>query len=143
VTNNSTTYIYPAAGVYSPSATVRDARGGEAGCRFPTVTTSTVAGEWLGPPTVGRISSRFVLSQSGLNVSGNYFEGERAAASAVQGTLSSNVAGRKDGTMSLTVGGNYSNQLTFLLEPGDDVKTFKGTFTYRGTTSAFEMRRNQ
>ncbi len=88
-----------------------------------------------------RISSRFTLSQSGLNVSGNYFEGERTAASAVQGTLSSNVTGRKDGTISLTVGGNYGNQLTFLLEPADDLKSYRGTYTYRGTTAAFEMRK--
>lgn len=139
--NNSTSYIYPGASVYSPSVTIRDARGGEAGCRFSTVTTSTIAGDWTGPPTAGRISSRFTLSQSGLNVSGNYFEGERTAASAVQGTLSSNVTGRKDGTISLTVGGNYGNQLTFLLEPADDLKSYRGTYTYRGTTAAFEMRK--
>lgn len=139
--NNSVTYVYPGAGVYSPSVTVRDARGGEAGCRFASVTTSTVAGEWIGPPTAGRISSRFVLSQSGVTVTGNYFEGERTTASTLQGTLSSNVAGRKDGAMSVIVGGNYSNQLSFLLEPSDDLRTYRGTFTYRGATSAFEMRK--
>jgi len=139
--NTTTEYIYPGAGVYSPSVTVRDARGGEAGCRFATVTTSTIAGDWTGPPTAGRISSRFTLSQSGLNVTGNYFEGERTAASALQGTLSSRVAGRKDGTLSLTVAGNYGGQLSFLLEPSDDLRTYRGTFTYRGTTMPYEMRK--
>ncbi len=140
-TNNSTTYVYPAAGVFLPTATVRDARGGEGGCSFPRVTTSTIAGEWTGPPTVGRLSSRFSLAQSGLNVTGNYFEAERTAASALQGTLTNNVAGRKDGTMSLTVGGNYGGQLTFLLEPADDLRTYRGTYTYRGVTTSYEMRK--
>jgi len=139
--NNSQTYVYPGAATYSPSVTVRDARTGEAGCRFSTVTTGSVAGEWVGPPTTGRISSRFQLSQSGLNVTGNYFEGERTAASALQGTLTTGVAGRKDGTMSITVGGNYANQLSFLLEPADDLRSYRGTYTYRGVSSSFEMRR--
>ncbi|MFM8536327.1 MAG: PEGA domain-containing protein [Acidimicrobiia bacterium] len=140
-TNNSTTYIYPGASVYSPSVTVRDARGGEAGCRFPTVTTSTVAGEWIGPATTGRLGSRFQLSQSALTITGNYFENERTAGSAITGTMSTNVEGRKDGSLSLTVGGNYSGQLTFQLEPSDDLRTYRGTFTYRGVTSTYEMRK--
>ena len=142
-TNNSTTYIYPGAGTYSPSITVRDARGGEAGCRYATLLTSTVAAEWIGNATTGANSSRLVLSQSGVNVSGNYYEDGRTAANALQGTLTSNVGGRKDGAMTLIVGGSFSNQLTFSLEPADDLKSYKGTYSYRGRTGTFEMRKTQ
>lgn len=142
-TSNSSTYVYPGAGTYSPSVTVRDARSGEAGCRYPTVLTSTIAAEWIGNATTGANSSRLVLTQSGVNVGGNYYEDGRTAANAVQGTLSSNVSGRKDGGMTLTVGGSFANLLQFSLEPSDDLKSFKGTYTYRGRSGAFEMRRTQ
>lgn len=140
-TNNSATYIYPGAGTYSPSVTVRDAKGGEAGCRYGTVLSSTVAGEWIGNATTGAVSSRLVLSQSGINVSGNYYEDGRTTANSLQGTLTSNVAGRKDGAMTLSVGGGFNNQLTFSLEPSDDLKSYTGTYTYRGRTGTFTMRK--
>lgn len=141
--NNSVTYVYPGAGTYSPSVTVRDARGGEAGCRYSTLLTSTVSGEWIGNATTGANSSRLVLSQSGVNVSGNYYEDGRTAANALQGTLTTTAAGRKDGTMTLSVAGNFNNQLTFVLEPADDLKSFKGTYSYRGRSGTFEMRKTQ
>ena len=142
-TNNSSTYVYPGAGTYSPSITVRDARGGEAGCRYASVLTSTVAAEWIGNATTGVQQSRLVLSQSGVNVSGNYYEDSRTAANALQGTLSTNVEGRKDGSMSLSVSGSFNNQLTFVLEPSDDLKSYSGTYSYRGRTGTFTMRKVQ
>mgnify|MGYP006268086033 CR=1 FL=1 len=142
-TNNSSTYVYPGAGTYSPSITVRDARGGEAGCRYASLLTSTVAGEWIGNATTGVQQSRLVLSQSGVNVSGNYYEDARTAANALQGTLTTNVAGRKDGSMSLSVSGSFNNQLTFVLEPSDDLKSYSGTYSYRGRTGTFTMRKVQ
>lgn len=140
-TNDSSTYVYPGAGTYSPSITVRDARGGEAGCRYASVLTSTVAGEWIGNATTGIQQSRLVLSQSGVNISGNYYEDARTAANALQGTLTTNVAGRKDGSMSLTVSGSFNNQLTFVLEPSDDLRSYSGTYSYRGRSGTFTMRK--
>ena len=119
------------------------ARGGEAGCRYASVLTSTVAAEWIGNATTGVQQSRLVLSQSGVNVSGNYYEDSRTAANALQGTLSTNVAGRKDGSMSLSVSGSFNNQLTFVLEPSDDLKSYSGTYSYRGRTGTFTMRKVQ
>ena len=142
-TNNSVIYVYPGAATYSPTVTVRDARGGEAGCAYSKVLTNTVAGEWIGNATSGSNSSRLVLTQSGVNVGGNYFEDARTASNALQGTLITNVAGRKDGSVTLTVGGSFSNQLIFTLEPADDLKSYKGTYTYRGRGGSFEMRRTQ
>ena len=142
-TNNSSTYVYPGAGTYSPSITVRDARGGEAGCRYASLLTSTVAGEWIGNATTGIQQSRLVLSQSGINISGNYYEDARTAANALQGTLTTNVAGRKDGSMSLSVSGSFNNQLTFVLEPSDDLKSYSGTYSYRGRSGTFTMRKVQ
>ena len=68
-------------------------------------------------------------------------EDGRTAANALQGTLTSNVSGRKDGAMTLTVGGSFNNQLTFSLQPSDDLKSYSGTYTYRGRTAAFTMRK--
>ena len=87
--------------------------------------------------------SRLVVSQSGVNVSGNYYEDSRTAANALQGTLSTNVEGRKDGSMSLSVSGSFNNQLTFVLEPSDDLKSYSGTYSYRGRTGTFTMRKVQ
>lgn len=40
-------------------------------------------------------------------------------------------------------GGNFNNQLTFVPEPADDLKSFKGTYSYRGRSGTFEMPKTQ
>jgi hypothetical protein len=140
---NSQTYVYPGAGTFSPSVTVRDARGGEGGCRFPSIVTSSVGGEWIGGPSSGLIQSRLVLSQSGVTVTGNYYEDARTTANSLQGTLVSNRAGSKDGSVTLTVAGGFANQLTFAISPSDDLRTYTGTYTYRGRTATFAMQKSQ
>lgn len=138
---SSPLHVYNSAGTFSPSVRVTDSRGESRSCTFlqGRVVVGTVTGNWLGGPTSGNSSSRFTLNQNGTNVDGTYVEDN-----GLTFPLRSSFVERR-GTFSglrITVSrGGPGDEIVLSLEPSNDARTYSGTFTYRGRSGAFTMRR--